>query len=49
MVWNVPKEEITIRIAYVNPEAWPPPASGKPELPDPNRRINKELGLNEKP
>jgi hypothetical protein len=26
-------------MAYVNPGVWPPPATGKPELPDSSRRI----------
>ena len=26
-------------MVVVNEEVWPPPASGKPELPDPSRRI----------
>jgi hypothetical protein len=30
MVWNVTKEEITVRMAYVNEEVWPPPATEKP-------------------
>ncbi len=39
MVWNVTKEKITVRMAIVNEEVWPPPASEKPEPPDPSRRI----------
>jgi len=39
MVWNVTKEKITVRMAVVNEEVWPPPASEKPEPPDPSRRV----------
>jgi ribonuclease Z len=39
MVWNVTKEEIRVRMAVVSEEVWPPPASGKPKLPDASRRI----------
>jgi ribonuclease Z len=39
MTWNVTKEKITVRMAIVNEEVWPPPATEKPEPPDPSRRI----------
>lgn len=39
MVWNITKKDIKVRMAYVNPESWPPPASEKPQKPDPSRRI----------
>ena len=39
MTWNVTKEKITVRMAVVNEEVWPPPATEKPEPPDPSRRI----------
>ncbi len=39
MVWNVTKEEIRVRMAIVNEEVWPPPATEKPVKPDPSRRI----------
>jgi len=39
MVWNVTKDEIRVRMAVVSEEVWPPPASGKPVLPDASRRI----------
>jgi ribonuclease Z len=39
MVWNVTKEEIIVRMAVVNEEVWPPPATEKPLPPDPSRRI----------
>ncbi len=38
MVWNVTKDEIKARMAYINPEVWPPPASEKPEPPIPSHR-----------
>jgi ribonuclease Z len=45
MVWNVTKDEIRVRMAIVNEEVWPPPATEKPMLPDPSRRIpfSKEI------
>jgi len=45
MVWNVTKDEIRVRMAVVNEEVWPPPASEKPMPPDPSRRIpfSKEI------
>jgi ribonuclease Z len=39
MVWNVTKEKITVRMAIVNEEVWPPPATEKPQQPDSSRRI----------
>ena len=39
MVWNITKEKIGVRMAVVSEEVWPPPASEKPMLPDPSRRI----------
>ncbi len=39
MVWNITKEKMTVRMAVVSEEVWPPPASEKPMLPDPSRRI----------
>ncbi len=39
MVWNVTEEEITVRMAVISEEVWPPPASEKPQPPDPSRRI----------
>ncbi len=39
MTWNVTKEKITVRMAIVNEDVWPPPATEKPEPPDPSRRI----------
>jgi len=39
MVWNVTEEEITVRMAVVSEEVWPPPASEKPQPPDRSRRI----------
>jgi ribonuclease Z len=39
MVWNVTKDDIRERMAVVNEEVWPPPATEKPMPPDPSRRI----------
>ncbi|MFC1833949.1 guanitoxin biosynthesis MBL fold metallo-hydrolase GntH [Thermodesulfobacteriota bacterium] len=39
MVWNVTKEKIRVRMAVVNEEVWPPPATERPLPPDPSRRI----------
>jgi len=39
MVWNVTKDDIRVRMAVVNEEVWPPPASERPMPPDPTRRI----------
>ncbi len=39
MVWNITEEKIGVRMAVVSEEVWPPPASEKPMLPDPSRRI----------
>lgn len=39
MVWNVTKDDIKVRMAAVEEDIWPPPATEKPERPDPTRRI----------
>ena len=39
MVWNITKEEIRVRMAVVDEDVWPPPATGEPQVPDPNQRI----------
>jgi len=39
MTWNVTKEEIRVRMAIVNEDVWPPPATLKPQPPDPSRRM----------
>ncbi len=39
MVWNVTKEDIRVRMAVVDEDIWPPEATEKPQLPDPNQRI----------
>jgi ribonuclease Z len=39
MVWNVTKDDTRVRMAVVNEEVWPPPATAKPMKPDPSRRI----------
>ena len=39
MVWNVTKEDIRVRMAVVDEDIWPPEATEKPQIPDPNIRI----------
>ena len=39
MVWNITKDNIRVRMAKVDEDVWPPPATEKPQLPDPNQRI----------
>ena len=39
MVWNVTKDDIRVRMAVVDEEVWPPPATETPLPPDPSRRI----------
>ncbi|HJN07325.1 MAG TPA: hypothetical protein QF564_01435 [Pirellulaceae bacterium] len=39
MVWNITKDEIRVRMAIVDEDVWPPPATEKPQLPDPSDRV----------
>ena len=39
MVWNITKDKIRVRMAKVDEDVWPPPASEKPQLPDAKLRI----------
>ena len=39
MVWNVTKDKITTRMAVVDEDIWPPEATEKAQVPDPNIRI----------
>ncbi len=39
MVWNITKDEITTRMAIVDEDIWPPTATEKAQIPDPNIRI----------
>ncbi|MDP6555819.1 MAG: guanitoxin biosynthesis MBL fold metallo-hydrolase GntH [Pirellulaceae bacterium] len=39
MVWNITKDEIRVRMAIVDEDVWPPPATEKPQLPDPSNRV----------
>jgi ribonuclease Z len=39
MVWNITKDDIRVRMMIVDEDVWPPPATGKPQLPDPSLRI----------
>ncbi len=39
MVWNVTKGKIRVRMAIIDEDVWPPPATEKPQSPDPSTRI----------
>jgi len=39
MVWNITKDKITTRMAIVDEDIWPPTATEKPQIPDPNIRV----------
>jgi len=39
MVWNVTKKDIRARMAIIDEDVWPPPATEKPLLPDASDRI----------
>jgi ribonuclease Z len=39
MVWNITKDQIRVRMAAVDEDVWPPPATEKPQTPDPSLRI----------
>ena len=39
MVWNITKDDIRVRMASVNEDIWPPPATATKQLPDPSERI----------
>jgi ribonuclease Z len=39
MVWNVTKDKIRVRMAIIDEDVWPPPATEKPQPPDPSTRI----------
>ncbi len=39
MVWNITKDDIRVRMAKVDEDVWPPPATEKPQAPDPSLRI----------
>jgi ribonuclease Z len=45
MVWNITKKDIRVRMAAVDEDVWPPPATEKPQLPDRSARIpySKEI------
>ncbi len=40
MVWNISKDNIRVRLAKVDEDVWPPPATEKPQLPDASQRIS---------
>jgi ribonuclease Z len=39
MVWNITKDDIRVRLAIIDEDVWPPPATEKPQVPDPSIRI----------
>ena len=39
MVWNITKDDIHVRMAVVDEDVWPPPATDTPQLPDASLRI----------
>jgi ribonuclease Z len=39
MVWNITKDDIRVRMAVVDEDVWPPPATEKAQVPDPSIRI----------
>jgi len=45
MVWNITKDDIRVRMMKVDEDVWPPPATEKPQVPDPSIRIpySKEI------
>jgi len=39
MVWNITEDEIRVRMAAIDEDVWPPPATEKPQVPDASKRI----------
>ncbi len=39
MVWNITNDDIRVRMAIIDEDVWPPPATGQPLVPDPSLRI----------
>ncbi len=39
MVWTITKDDIRVRMMKVDEDVWPPPATEKPQVPDPSLRI----------
>jgi ribonuclease Z len=39
LVWNITKDEIRVRMAIIDEDVWPPPATEKPQLPDASLRV----------
>ena len=39
MVWNITKNDIHVRMAIVDEDVWPPPATEEPQVPNPSLRI----------
>ncbi|MEM8885543.1 MAG: guanitoxin biosynthesis MBL fold metallo-hydrolase GntH [Planctomycetota bacterium] len=40
MVWNVTKDKIRVRMAVIDEDVWPPPATEKPLVPDASTRVS---------
>ena len=39
MVWNITKDDIRVRMAIIDEDVWPPPATEIPQAPDASTRI----------
>ena len=39
MVWNVTKDAVRVRMAIIDEDVWPPPATEKPQVPDASTRV----------
>ena len=39
MVWNITRDDIRVRMAIIDEDVWPPPATEPPQAPDPSLRI----------
>ena len=39
MVWNITRDDIRVRMAIIDEDVWPPPATEKPQAPDASTRI----------
>jgi ribonuclease Z len=39
MVWNITKDDIRVRMAIIDEDVWPPPATEKALVPDPTLRV----------
>jgi len=39
MVWNISKDDIRVRMAVVDEDVWPPQPTEKPQVPDPELKV----------